>query len=121
MGLFDMVFVDCPHCGQPVEFQSKAAERPYMYRFTFEDAPHEVLVDILNSPEHCEHCGGWMALVDPNYPITPPRPKPQAVKVRPPENPTTHPQGMKWWPFGLPFTEADIVDEPPATSPGRGT
>lgn len=109
MGLFDMVWVDCPHCGEQVEFQTKAAEFPYMDRYTFENAPQEVLVDILNRPEHCGSCGGWLALIDPNYPIAPPRPQPKIVKVRTPANPEKHEQGMQWWPDDEPFTDADLI------------
>lgn len=108
MGIFDMVFVDCPHCGAPVEFQTKEGD-PYMKRFTLADAPTYVLIDIMNSPNHCEKCDRWMALIDPANPLgPPPRPKLSAVRVVTPENPRTHFQGFKWWPDGRAFTLADI-------------
>ena len=53
MGIFDSVYVDCPHCGNPVEFQSKADNAAYMRRFTFLTAPDHILRDILHRPEHC--------------------------------------------------------------------
>lgn len=109
MGLFDSVYVDCPGCNQPVEFQSKADPDPYCRVFKIEDAPTDILIDILNSPEYCQKCGTWLALVDPAIPPgPPPRPAPQIVKVKPPENPRTHFQGFRWWPDDKPFTLADI-------------
>ena len=110
MGLFDSVYVDCPHCGKPVEFQSKADEAPYMHRYTIADAPTHILTDVLNRPEHCMSCGGWMALVDPAFPIEPPRPAPKVAKVRTPDNPEKHFQGMQWWPDGEKFTKNDLTN-----------
>lgn len=112
MGLFDSIYVDCPHCGKPVEFQSKADEAPYMERYTISNAPTHILTDVLNRPTHCKSCDGWLALVDPTVPIEPPRPRPspRIAKVRTPENPETHFQGFKWWPDNTPFTNADILE-----------
>jgi hypothetical protein len=113
MGLFDSVWIDCPNCGRPVEFQSKADGDPCCRRFSLDDAPTHILTDILNAPEHCMGCGQWMAIVDPAFPpaAEPPRPKPEVVKVRTPEKPWTHKQGMKWWPEEEPFTFADIANQ----------
>ena len=109
MGLFDSVYVDCPHCGKPVEFQTKADDCPYMQRYTLLTAPDHILRDVLNDPRHCQSCDGWLALLDPRFPLTPPpRPNPVAVKVKTPENPLGHEQGMKWWPDGKPFTVNDL-------------
>lgn len=108
MGLFDSVYVDCPHCGSPVEFQTKADDAPYMRRYTLADAPDYMLRDIINDPRHCQSCDGWLALLDPRYPINPPRPNPIPIKVKTPDNPRCHFQGMKWWPDGKDFTVADL-------------
>ena len=117
MGLFDSVYVDCPHCGKPVEFQTKADIAPYMRRYTLDDAPDYMLHDIINSPEHCGACDQWMVLVDPKFPPgEPPRPNIQVAKCRTPENPDTHFQGMKWWPRDKDFSYADLVDEKALTS-----
>lgn len=110
MGMFDSVYVACPHCGKPVEHQSKEGEC-YLNRYSLEDAPSEILFDIMNDPVHCESCGNWMALIDPRYPPGE-RPKPnlRAAKVKAPENPITHPQGMKWWPHDdKRFTYEDLA------------
>lgn len=109
MGLFDSIYVDCPHCGKPVEFQTKADEAPYMRRYTLDDAPDHMLIDILNDPHHCGTCDGWFALLDPRYPITPARPNPKSIKVKTPPNPITHERGMKWWPDGKSFTVDDLA------------
>lgn len=108
MGMFDSVMVPCPTCKKPVEFQSKAGACCCDV-FDLATAPHEILTDILNSPEYCRECGSWMALIDPRYPPgTKPKPDLEPVKVKTPENPTTHFQGFKWWPDGKPFTYDDI-------------
>ncbi len=104
MGLFDSVYVDCPHCGSPVEIQSKADECPYMNRYTPETAPLHILHDVMNEPVHCLKCDGWLTLTDPRAPLAPvDRPPTVALKVKPPPSPTTHPQGFKWWPDDEPF------------------
>jgi predicted RNA-binding Zn-ribbon protein involved in translation (DUF1610 family) len=108
MGLFDSVRVPCPNCGKLVEFQSKEGEC-YLNNYTLSDAPAEILCDIMNEPHYCQECGQWMALIDPKYPPGE-RPKPElrAAKVRAPENPTTHPQGFRWWPDDKSFTYDDL-------------
>lgn len=112
MGLFDSVMVPCPKCKKHVEFQSKAWECQ-MNVYTLETAPAEILTDIMNDPEYCQSCGNWFALIDPRYPPgRKPAPTLTAANVRPPDNPTTHSQGMKWWPHDRPFTYDDLTDKP---------
>jgi hypothetical protein len=110
MGLFDSVYVACPHCSKTVEFQSKEWNCD-MTVYSLETAPTAILYDIINYPNHCEKCDGWFALVDPKYPPGP-RPRPDLVtaRVRSPETPGTHPQGMKWWPEDKTFSYADLTD-----------
>ena len=104
MGLFDSVYVDCPHCGKQVEFQSKAGDCS-MSVYSLDSAPSYVVRDILNEPMHCGACGGWMALIDPQYPIKPPPPKPTIEKVKSPAKPVSH---GKWTWWEGPFTEQDL-------------
>lgn len=109
MGMFDSVMVPCPKCETPVEFQSKAGDCQ-MDRYTLEDAPAELLLDIMNEPHYCQNCGEWVALVDPRYPPgEKPKPDLRAARVKAPENSTTHFQGMKWWPDEVPFTFDDLL------------
>lgn len=108
MGLFDSVYADCPHCGKPVEFQTKADVAPYMLSYTLETAPDYMLRDILNKPHHCQACDGWFALLDQRFPIVQPRPNPIAAKVKPPADAGVHEQGFKWWPWNRQFTVADL-------------
>ncbi len=109
MGMFDSVYVDCPHCGKPVEFQSKEGEC-YMNTYKLADAPTEILRDIMNWPNHCEKCDGWFALIDPLFPPgPPPRPFLRPAKVTSPESPITHSQGMKWWPDDKGFSYDDLA------------
>lgn len=59
MGLFDSVYVACPHCGEQNEMQSKAALYPRCNNYTLDTAPPEILVDLgVSGPNHCENCGG---------------------------------------------------------------
>ena len=113
MGLFDSVVVKCPNCDGQVDFQSKAAESPYLNVYSCDDGPPVILFDVMNRPEYCQKCGTWMALIDRRYPPGAALPKPdlQAVKVKTPLNPKIHPQGLRWWPEDSPFTFADIEDE----------
>ena len=95
MSLFDSIYVPCPHCDQPVEFQTKVGD-PYCRSFTLETASGEQLTDIMNFPNHCMKCDGWFALIDPHYPPGEvPKPNLRPAKVKPPAAPDTHPQGMK--------------------------
>lgn len=112
MGLFDSVYVDCPHCGKPVEFQSKEGEC-YLNRYSLDTAPTEILRDVMNWPNHCEGCDSWFALIDPEHPPgPPPRPTLRTAKVTAPDDPFTHPQGMKWWPEDKGFSYADLAPDP---------
>jgi hypothetical protein len=112
MGIFDSVWVTCPGCGKPMEFQSKAMDdEAYLRKFTLENAPAPILHDIINSPRYHETCGTWVALTDPEYPPGDlPRPNPYPQKVKPPADPMTHFQGFKWWPQDRPFTYADLLE-----------
>ena len=60
MGLFDSVWVSCPACGAPVEFQSKGSDDAYLRSFTPENAPKDVMLDAEGA--HRCGCGQWVAL-----------------------------------------------------------
>jgi hypothetical protein len=112
MGLFDSVLADCPNCGRKVEFQSKAGEC-FMRCYAPNEAPPEVLADVLNDPQYCRHCDNWMALVDPAHPPGPPkRPDARAVRLREPDAAeiSVHASQpfLRWW--NAPFSYADIVE-----------
>lgn len=110
MGLFDSLYVDCPHCGTPVEFQSKEWNCDLSV-YSLESAPTAILRDAMNWPTRCGKCDGWVALIDPDFPPgPPPRPALRAAKIRTPEKPETHSQGMKWWPYDKDFSYADLAD-----------
>lgn len=56
MGSYDTVIVECPKCGEVVEFQSKAGDcmfNNYSLRSTLTQAPATVLADISNQAEKC--------------------------------------------------------------------
>lgn len=109
MGLFDSVFIPCPHCGEKVELQCSGEES--MTSYTVETAPDYILRQVVDGePDHCRKCDGWMALVDARHPWKPPeRPPTMVVKVRSPTNPITHGQGFKWWPTGQTYSVDDII------------
>ena len=110
MGLFDSVYIRCPKCGAPMEFQSKALADPYMRSYTLGTAPTAILSDIINSPQYHKECGQWVALIDRNFPPgwQAPRPSPVPTKVKNPENPRTHFQDFKWWPDDKTFSYDDL-------------
>ncbi len=111
MGLFDSVYAPCAHCGEQIEYQSKADIAPYLNQYTVDDAPPHILRDVLNEPHYCQKCGKWTVLFDPQFPPSDsdtPRPAPIPQKVRDPGAGEfdSHEQGMRWW--EAPFTLADI-------------
>lgn len=110
MGLFDSVMGKCPTCGHEIEFQSKAGFCE-MLVYTVDDAPQDVLMDVLNEPHYCQNCGEWSCLFDPSYQpdYRPPRPTPEMRQVRQPNNPHIHETQpfLRWW--DEPFTVDDII------------
>lgn len=105
MGLYDSVWVTCPHCGKPAEFQSKAGPVLYLANYTLDNAPPAILLDISDAPEYHQSCGGWLAVANIDDTL-------KVVKVRAPDNPGTHHQGYKWWPPDLKFTP-DMIETTP--------
>ena len=57
MGVYDIVFVPCPRCGDRVEAQSKGGDC-ILARYRLEDAPDDVLSNVnRHAPFVCENCG----------------------------------------------------------------
>ena len=61
MGMFDSVYVECPHCGEKVEFQSKAGDC-YLATIDQEEVPIEIANDIVGDTIYCERCDGRFTL-----------------------------------------------------------
>jgi len=56
MGMYDEVFVRCPHCNEPNRLQSKAGEC-ILGSFVLDDAPPRILKDLeVSNPHYCEFC-----------------------------------------------------------------
>ena len=55
MGMFDRVWIPCPRCGQPREFQSKGGEC-VLADYYWPDAPVAVLRDIAFDTGWCALC-----------------------------------------------------------------
>lgn len=55
MGMFDSVYVECPHCFGRNEHQSKSGECQ-LNEYTLDDAPAILIEDIANEQNYCEHC-----------------------------------------------------------------
>lgn len=109
MGMFDSVMVPCPACGKLMDFQSKAWDCD-MLTFQLENAPPEILMDIMNEPKFHQACGQWVALVDPAFPPPYlPRPNLRVAKVRAPDKPNEN-SNDKWWPYDLDFTFDDLEE-----------
>lgn len=66
MGMFDSVYVPCPACTKPVEFQSKAGECSLtIYRL--DNAPPEILADLYGQfGERCPDCGHIITVEAPS-------------------------------------------------------
>jgi len=59
MGMFDRIWLSCPACGNPVEFQSKAGEcslADYSYPEGVGKIPPAVLADLDGQVETCQKC-----------------------------------------------------------------
>lgn len=118
MGIFDRVWVLCPHCGAKCEHQSKAAD-PYMNNYTLENAPACIQHDILNEPTYCSDCGMWHVLLHPNYPpghdIQSRLDGILTAKVRTPKDSeiriSRSQSFLRWWDTDVtPFTMEDVED-----------
>lgn len=55
MGMFDIVWVPCPRCGERIEFQSKGG-MCILHDYEFTDAPAEVLMDLNGDEWRCTKC-----------------------------------------------------------------
>ncbi len=56
MGMFDSLIVQCPHCNNNVEFQSKAGEC-CLTDYNINDCPPNILGDLNDQFEYCKNCG----------------------------------------------------------------
>ncbi len=56
MGCFDSLYVDCPKCNTPVEWQSKAG-KCYLNQYTINDLPPAIAGDLHNQSARCDNCG----------------------------------------------------------------
>lgn len=63
MGTFDRVWVPCPNCGKPTEFQSKSGPCT-LADYTTDDCPPDVLKG-LDGSATCEACGEGVFLSKP--------------------------------------------------------
>lgn len=78
MGLFDSIYLDCPACGESLEFQSKGAFAPYMNTFDADAVPLMVAAYLFtdDNEKTCAHrftctCGTKLELLsDPPFPET---------------------------------------------------
>lgn len=55
MGCFDRVYITCPKCNKPVEFQSKAG-RCWMDEYDESAVPLDIAADIDRDVEVCPNC-----------------------------------------------------------------
>lgn len=57
MGCFNTVLIDCPHCGEEIEEQSKSGSC-LMESYKLDSAKAPDLMAVSNVPIECYHCGG---------------------------------------------------------------
>ena len=61
MGMFDSLLVNCPQCGNQIEFQSKAGECS-LAEYSIFNVPPEVALDCSKDVEICSKCGELVKL-----------------------------------------------------------
>jgi hypothetical protein len=66
MGMFDSVFVECPNCGDLVEFQSKAG-RCNLDRYSIKSVPLIIAEDLAGEITQCK-CGELLEINTENLP-----------------------------------------------------
>lgn len=64
MSCFNSIWVDCPRCGNPVEFQSKSGTCS-MASYSIHHMPAEDFAGIAGNQECCDDCGFVVAIKDP--------------------------------------------------------
>jgi len=63
MGMFDTVFIYCPHCSMDTRVQSKAGDC-VLNNFDQSSVPVEIAKDLnMKRPMKCEHCEGMFTVV----------------------------------------------------------
>ena len=58
--MFDSLYVECPECGKPITFQSKAGYCTLMH-YTLENVPGVIAADLDGKIEYCS-CGNKIEL-----------------------------------------------------------
>jgi len=56
MGMFDSVWIECPHCGKAIQEQTKAGDC-CCFSYDLNEAPPILKMDISNYPIECYECG----------------------------------------------------------------
>lgn len=67
MGMFDSVYVNCPNCGEDIEFQSKAGEC-WCRSYNQNKVPTIVAFDLEGDVEICNHRGTEVEFYIPGSP-----------------------------------------------------
>lgn len=60
MGMFDSIYITCPHCGKDIEYQTKAGECTLNSFYPQTEAiPTYILSSVFNDGDkiYCEFCG----------------------------------------------------------------
>jgi len=62
MGMFDSVYMDCPNCGEVLEFQSKSDEcfLAAYYVNKKDEIPKTIVADLEGQKEKCYTCKKWV-------------------------------------------------------------
>ena len=61
MGMFDSLYIDCPHCKAKIEIQSKAGDC-MLASYNLENAPQWLIKEAIGSKYQCDECGGMIYL-----------------------------------------------------------
>jgi hypothetical protein len=111
MGMFDIVYFDCPKCNSKIGIQSKESEFPQLDTFDLDSAPTAILNNVLNRPHKCKGCGEWIVLYDPEFPPIPRRANPAPLIVTAPAKEHYVSAHEEFWPdnedFVIPTTNTE--------------
>lgn len=64
MGVFNTIIVDCPSCGEPVEFQTKSGTCALSY-FHISDVSEKEIEGIMGRTNYCTNCKIKVKIKDP--------------------------------------------------------
>ena len=79
MGMFDSVWVNCPRCGEPIDFQSKSGDCSLTDYYLGDDIPELIMADVASQQEICPNCDSLVKVVKSPWTVVSKRPNPWPI------------------------------------------